>query len=57
VRRRVFGNENELAFVICVEELSPNELAQDAAGIVIHGAVQKKSSTEQPAEDFSQEKF
>jgi hypothetical protein len=47
VRRRAFGNENELTFVVWVaRNFFRNERPQHTVGSVIHCSVQKKSSTE-----------
>jgi len=57
VRRRVFGNDNALTFVTRIEDSPPNGLAQYAFAIVIHGSVQKKSSTENRGKTSQRKNF
>jgi hypothetical protein len=54
VRRRVFGNENELTFVGYVAKISPGTSCLKMQSLfVTHRSVQKKSSTENSGEEFS----
>jgi len=54
VRRRAFGNENELTFVVWLARIfSETSGLNTQSDSVIYRSVQKKSSTEYPREDFS----
>jgi len=58
VRRRVFGNENELTSVVCVvTTLSGNELPQDAVAIHDPRLSTKEIFHRKSGEDFSKERI
>ena len=59
VRRRVFGNENEFTFVVCVAKAFVREPSclKTQSRFVIHRSVQKKSSTENRGKTSQRKEF